>query len=74
MKLKNENKLEEMVDILDELHEYVPSKTSEVQTLVDGGTEADTVKIDRFHHIVWWRSANRSTCTRCSTCQTEFRI
>ena len=51
MILKNENVLNDMVDIVDELHKYIPKATS-VQTFqVNGGSEVFTLNIDHFYHI-----------------------
>ena len=39
MYLKDENKLDEMVDILHELHRYVPAKSETKEIPVPDGTE-----------------------------------
>lgn len=53
--LKNENVLSEMIDIVDELHKYIP-KTSTNQTFIhcaEGGNIAPiTLQIDHFNHIL----------------------
>ena len=53
--LKNENILNDMVDILDELHIYVP-KTSSTQSYdtcaEDGGTRTVDVTTNHFSHIL----------------------
>ena len=52
--LKNENVLNDMVDILDELHKYVPETTT-MQTIdvctEGGGTRAVDVHVHSFSHI-----------------------
>lgn len=53
--LKNENVLNEMIDIVDVLHKYIP-KTTSTQTFNhcarDGRAKAITVNIDHFNHIL----------------------
>ena len=53
--MKNENVLNDMVDIVDELHKYIP-KTTSVQTFQvnteGGGSEVVTLNIDHFYHIL----------------------
>ena len=55
MHLKNENVLNEMIDIVDELHKYIP-KTSSTQTFnhcAEGGNiAAITLNIDHSNHIL----------------------
>eukprot|EP00731_Ephydatia_muelleri_P000852 Em0001g852a len=52
--LKNENVLNDMVDILDELHKYVP-RTTTMQTIDvctgGGGTTAVDIHVNTFSHI-----------------------
>eukprot|EP00731_Ephydatia_muelleri_P004086 Em0002g262a len=52
--LKNENVLKDMVDILDELHKYVP-RTTTMQTIDvctgGGGTTAVDIHVNTFSHI-----------------------
>ncbi|KAL5515765.1 hypothetical protein EMCRGX_G000981 [Ephydatia muelleri] len=52
--LKNENVLNDMVDILDELHKYVP-RTTTMQTIHvctgGGGTTAVDIHVNTFSHI-----------------------
>ena len=55
MILKNENVLNEMVEILDELHKYVPTKqTTQEFEVVHGEDQVEhiSLKVDRFHHIL----------------------
>ena len=55
MYLKDENKLNEMVDILDELHKYVPMvKTTEVYETAgpSGCMETAEINMCHFHHIL----------------------
>ena len=54
--LKSENLLNEMVDIIDVLHKYIP-KTTSTQTFHhcarrDESGKAITVNIDHFNHIL----------------------
>ncbi len=51
--MKNENKYEEMVDIMEDLHEYVPTVSSKVEVDVPGA-ENETVELDmdQFHYIL----------------------
>ncbi|KAL5510365.1 hypothetical protein EMCRGX_G005898 [Ephydatia muelleri] len=53
--LKNENVLDDMVDILDALHKYVPKKTS-IQSVdiceESGATRTMDLQIHHFHHIL----------------------
>ena len=51
--LKNENKLEDMVDILDELHKYVPHvRTTQSFDSIQSNGAKETVQvcIDHFNH------------------------
>ena len=53
--LKNENVLNEMVEILDELHKYVPTKqtTQEFEVVhSEDNVEHLSLKADHFHHIL----------------------
>ena len=55
MILKNENVLNEMVEVLDELHKYVPTKqTTEEFEVVHGEDEVEhlTLNVDHFHQIL----------------------
>ena len=54
--MKDENKLNEMVDILDELHKYVPMvKTTEVYETAGprGCMETAEIKMCHIHHILF---------------------
>ena len=55
MLLKNENVLDDMVDILNALHKYVPKKTS-IQSVdiceESGATRTMDLQIHHFHHIL----------------------
>ncbi len=48
--LKSENKVDEMIDIMDILHQYVPTKTTTEEFHLMSG-EPFTVDIHRFHHL-----------------------
>eukprot|EP00731_Ephydatia_muelleri_P005283 Em0002g1459a len=49
--LKNENKLDDMVEIMDELHKYTPSKTT-VQVFDDGNGDVERMEIHHLSPIV----------------------
>ena len=49
--MKNENKLDEMVDILDELHKYVPSLRTMQRFEYSGDGEVAEIDVDHFCHI-----------------------
>ena len=49
--LKNENKLDDMVEIMDELQKYIPSKTT-VQVFDDGNDDVERMKIHHFSPII----------------------
>jgi len=51
--MKNENKLDEMVSILDALHEYVPTSISSMELYTEGQEEPDVIEVDNFHHILF---------------------
>lgn len=51
MILKNENKTDEMVDILDILHKYVPSERSTQNYLV-APNEVFSMQLDHFSHVL----------------------
>lgn len=53
--LKNENILSEMVEILEEIHKYVPTKkTTEEFDVVHSDEEVERIRviIDHFYHIL----------------------
>ena len=50
--LKNENKIDEMVQILSELQQYVSFAQKTVEVDVDGEDEPHELIIDRFHSIL----------------------
>ena len=70
--LKSEQKLEDMVDIMLDLQEYVPVSTTSHNYQLPGREERVSVKLDDFHyilfgkkfHIVWWSTlSNTQTYT-----------
>lgn len=68
--LKNENLLNEMVEILDELHKYVPMKqTTQEFDLVHQYDEVEhvSVKVYHFHHILL--GSDQLTVARVRGCQ-----
>ena len=70
MILKNENVLNEMVEILDELHKYVPTKqTTQEFEVVHGEDQVEhiSLKVDHFHHILL--GGDQLTIARVRGCQ-----
>ena len=68
--LKNENVLSEMVEILDELHKYVPTKqTTQDVEVVHGQDEVEhlSLTVDHFHHILL--GGDQLTIARARGCQ-----
>ena len=51
--MKNENKLDEMVSIMDALHEYIPTSISSMELCTEGQEEPDIIEVDTFHHILF---------------------
>ena len=49
--MKNENKTDEMVDILDDLHKYVPSERSTQEFLIAPG-KVFSLQLDHFSHVL----------------------
>ncbi len=52
MILKSEQKLEEMVQIMDHLQQYVPTLTSTKDYLLSGSDIPVSVTLDEFHHTL----------------------
>lgn len=50
--MKNENHLDEMVDIITTLHQYVPQVEIESSVTAPGRTEADKVKVQALHKVL----------------------
>ena len=68
--LKNENVLNEMVQILDELHKYVPMKQTVKEFDVvhdDDNVEHITVTVDHFYHT--FLGGDQLTVARVRGCQ-----
>ena len=68
--LKNENVLSEMVEILDELHKYVPTKqTTQEFEVVHGKDDVEhlSLKVDHFHHLLL--RGDQLTVARVRGCQ-----
>ena len=63
--LKNENKIDEMTEILTDLHQYVPCVTQEESASLSTG--ASCYKKDRVYasHTDWWRSVNCGKNEKC---------
>lgn len=53
MFLKDENKLDEMVDILHELHRYVPAKSETKEVPVPDSTEVRPLSEIAFHRLLF---------------------
>lgn len=53
--LKSETKTEEMVDICDELHAYVPTTSKEHMIKFTDGDKDHEIKVmeDHFHHLLF---------------------
>ena len=50
--MKNENKVDEMVDILTHLHQYVPTKTDVKTINVPGTGDTEVVQSQSLHHLL----------------------
>lgn len=50
--MRNENKVDEMVSILDELHQYVPSTQETMEVFVPTESDSDVIEVDNFHQIL----------------------
>ena len=50
--LKNPAKVADMVDILDELHQYVPSSSITTIEDIPGQEEGESIRLDCFHRIL----------------------
>ena len=55
MILKNEQKHDEMVEILDHLQQYVPSVTTTEKVHAPGLSEPAEIFVDKFHHLALGR-------------------
>ena len=53
IQLKNENKLEEMVEIMANYHQYVPKLRTEKAETIDSTGEAVVLTIHQFHHLLF---------------------
>ena len=51
--MKNENKIDEMVQILSSLHKYVPSTRETLEVEVEGEEEPDQLTVNHFHSILF---------------------
>ena len=49
--MKNENKIDEMVDILTDLHQYIPMTTYTKTVDVPGTGDTEIIKLDSLHHL-----------------------
>ena len=50
--MKNENKADEMVDILSYLHQYVPMKVDTKIIIVPDTDSSETVLSEHLHHLL----------------------
>ena len=50
--MKNENKMDDMVDILTHMHQYVPSHAATKTVQVPGTEYPENVQLERLHHIL----------------------
>ena len=50
--MKNENKMDEMVDILTHLHQYVPQKELTRSVEVPGQGHPETIKSEALHYLL----------------------
>lgn len=64
--LKSESSYEEMVDIMESLHEYVPTYTTTSRVTVPGGEEV-TVTNDHFYETIF--GGDYLTAARARGCQ-----
>ena len=69
--MRNENKVDEMVAILDELHQYVPTTRSSMEVLVPTEMEADVIEVDYFHKILL--GGNQLTVVRSCSAQAVWQ-
>lgn len=51
--LKSEVKLEEMVDVVADLQQYVPVVTTDVEYNIPGREKPVSAKLDNFHYILF---------------------
>ena len=50
--MKNENKTDDMVDILSHLHQYVPLRSETKVVHVPGTDDREALQMDSIHHIL----------------------
>ena len=67
--MKNENKLDEMVDILHELHKYVPSLRTMQRFEYSSDGEAEVAEIDADHFCHKPFGGDQLTVARIRSCQ-----
>lgn len=51
--LKSEQKLEEMIEIMEDIQQYVPLVTTEHNYRLQGVDDPVTVKLDDFHNVLF---------------------
>ena len=50
--MKNENKTDQMVDILSHLHQYIPLKSATKIVQVPGTNDREVIKMENIHHVL----------------------
>ena len=65
--LKSESNYEDMVDIMESLHEYVPTHSTLSKVAVAGENEEVDVMNDKFHQILF--GGDQLTVARARGCQ-----
>ena len=51
--MKNENKVSEMVDILDTLHKYVPLQRTTSNVPVPDSNDSEEIMVDKMHQVLF---------------------
>jgi hypothetical protein len=51
--LKSEQKLEDMVDVMEDFHEYVPTVTTSSEYELSGSEDVVNVTLDAFHYMLF---------------------
>ena len=57
------NKLHEMIEIMEDLQQYVPCVEGEKSVLAEGETEPDLLKVEHFHNLLF--GGDQLTAARC---------
>ena len=64
---KNENKIEDMVCIMDHLHQYVPTLKKEHHVQVSTASEEEVIHEHKFHRVLL--GGDQLTVARARSCQ-----